>query len=269
MLSVGCSGSGQLKGAEAQRCSAWRVAARRLASRPPRGVGPGPTRAVGWDPESVLAPPQEGHIARRQYSKKLQADASFLQQVSHTKATGARNSTLWLCAADSQTHTRSLLRYRLHLQEERRLKKVQAEVTAARLARVVPDGSSPAATVEFLLDTAADDMTFEVARCRPQLVRVVPPPFALCCRSETAESTPGRWHLQDEAFFAHLKEAIRLEKFNSRSRVERVAELEGLLAVVEVRFDPIFVVPMLSVHEIRQHPLCRMASRSWTRTRRC
>ena len=32
-----------------------------------------------------------------------------------------------------------------------------------------------------------------------------------------------------------MKEAIRLEKFNSRSRVERVAELEGLLAVVEVR----------------------------------
>ena len=175
MLSVGCSGSGLLKGAEAQRCSAWRVAARRLASRTQRGVGPGPTRAVGWDPESVLAPPQEGHIARRQYSKKLQADASFLQQVSHAKAARARSlSTHPFCAADWETHTRSLPRFFHHLQEERRLKKVQAEVTAARLARVVPDGSSPAATVEFLLDTAADDMTFEVARCRPQLVRVVP-----------------------------------------------------------------------------------------------
>ena len=105
MLSVGCSGSGLLKGAEAQRCTAWRVAARRLASRTQRGVGPGPTRAVGWDPESVLAPPQEGHIARRQYSKKLQADASFLQQVSHAKAPRAR-SLHSLCATDSK-HTRA------------------------------------------------------------------------------------------------------------------------------------------------------------------
>jgi hypothetical protein len=36
---------------------------------------------VGWDPENVLSGPQEGHIARRQYQKKLQADAAFLQQV--------------------------------------------------------------------------------------------------------------------------------------------------------------------------------------------
>ena len=74
------------------------------------------------------------------------------------------------CAADRQTPTRPLLTAWPHVQEERRLKKVQAE---ARLARVVPDGSSPTATVEFLLDTAADDMTFEVARCRPLLVRLV------------------------------------------------------------------------------------------------
>jgi len=40
-----------------------------------------PPLAVGWDPENVLSGPQEGHIARRQYQKKLQADAAFLQQV--------------------------------------------------------------------------------------------------------------------------------------------------------------------------------------------
>ena len=72
---------------------------------------------------------------------------------------------------------------------------MQAEVTAARLARVVPDGSSPAATVEFLLDTAADDMTFEVARCRPQLVRLAPllvrETLALRCRSEVTDSIFG------------------------------------------------------------------------------
>jgi hypothetical protein len=38
------------------------------------------TRMVGWDPENVLAGPQEGHIARRAYQKKLNADAAFLQQ---------------------------------------------------------------------------------------------------------------------------------------------------------------------------------------------
>lgn len=55
-------------------------------------------------------------------------------------------------------------------QEERRLAKVQAETAAAREARVVPQ-DNPKALVEFLLNTDAQEMTFEVARVRPQLVR--------------------------------------------------------------------------------------------------
>jgi hypothetical protein len=47
---------------------------------------------------------------------------------------------------------------------------VQAETAAAREARVVPQ-DNPKALVEFLLNTDAQEMTFEVARVRPQLVR--------------------------------------------------------------------------------------------------
>ena len=112
------------------------------------------TVAVGWDPENVLAGPQEGHIARRQcvprvappasgparsrarfrYQKKVMKDAAFLQQ------------------------------------EERRLAKAQVELEAKRESRAVPEGN-PKAMVEFLLNTPAEEMPFEVARCRPHLVR--------------------------------------------------------------------------------------------------
>ena len=121
-------------------------------------------------------------------------------------------------------------------QEERRLKKVQQELTAAREARVVPVGDA-AALVEYMLDTAAEEMTFEISRCRPHLVRAWH--SRIHARSSaTCEccSLAPRVHCvtQNEAFFAHLTEAIKTEKFSSRSRVERVTELEGLLSVVEV-----------------------------------
>lgn len=78
------------------------------------------------------------------------------------------------------------------------------------------------------------------------------------------------WHLQDEAFFAHLKEAIRLEKFSSRSRVERVAELEALLAVVEVRLKSQASASLTPAFDPSpQSKPSRMGSGSWTRTPRC
>jgi len=55
-------------------------------------------------------------------------------------------------------------------QEERRLAKEQAELEAKRDSRLVPAGN-PKAMVEFLLNTAAEEMPFEIARCRPQLAR--------------------------------------------------------------------------------------------------
>jgi hypothetical protein len=62
-------------------------------------------------------------------------------------------------------------------QEERRLKKVQQELTAAREARVVPVGDA-AALVEYMLDTAAEEMAFEISRCRPHLVRAWHSPYS-------------------------------------------------------------------------------------------
>jgi hypothetical protein len=54
-------------------------------------------------------------------------------------------------------------------QEEKRLATVKEEQNAAREARVVP--SEPAKLVEFLLNTTAEEMDFELVRCRPHLAR--------------------------------------------------------------------------------------------------
>ena len=60
--------------------------------------------------------------------------------------------------------------------------------------------------VSILLSTTADEMDFELVRCRPHLT---------------------------QAFFDHLRNAIRDEKFSPRSSEDRVAELEGLMVVAE------------------------------------
>lgn len=93
--------------------------------------------AVGWDPENVLAPPQENHIARREYAKKLKANEAFLAA------------------------------------EERRLAKVTAAAEAARAARE-PPANNPVRLVEYLLDTRPEEMDFELVRCRPHLARFSP-----------------------------------------------------------------------------------------------
>jgi hypothetical protein len=103
--------------------------------------------------------------------------------------------------------------------------KAEAEMQAAREARIVPSGD-PKALVEFLLNTKADEMQFEIARCRPELARR----HCELSRAIGLSASP-----QTAAFFDHLKEAVREEKFSSRSRADRVAELEGLQKLVEVR----------------------------------
>jgi hypothetical protein len=70
-------------------------------------------------------------------------------------------------------------------QEEKRLTAVKEEQAAAREARVVP--TEPAKLVEFLLNTTAEEMDFELVRCRPHLARARPhSPHAPTCRD-----TPG------------------------------------------------------------------------------
>ena len=73
-------------------------------------------------------------------------------------------------------------------QEERRLAKAQVELEAKRESRAVPEGN-PKAMVEFLLNTSAEEMPFEVARCRPHLVRRW---VALARRPPSYSSTAGR-----------------------------------------------------------------------------
>jgi hypothetical protein len=116
------------------------------------------------DPNNVLGPPQGGHIARRMLQKERMKD-----QVLDRKL---RDEAL----------------------------KAKEELEARRAARTVP--TVPALLVDFFLETEADEMEFEVARCRGQL---------------------------DDKFFKELDLFISQEKFAPGPEGEdRLAELEGL-----------------------------------------
>ncbi|KAF5460812.1 hypothetical protein F2P56_020653 [Juglans regia] len=87
--------------------------------------------SVGWDPEGLLGPPQTGHLARREFKKRLERDAeareAFEQQVREEK--------------------------------QRR--------QALRQSRVAP--ATPEELIEYFLDTEAQEIEFEIARLRRRL----------------------------------------------------------------------------------------------------
>ncbi|KAJ8650056.1 hypothetical protein MRB53_003079 [Persea americana] len=86
---------------------------------------------IGWDPEGILGPPQTGHIARREFQRRLEKDVdareAFARQVREE-------------------------------QERRR---------ALRQSRVVPD--TCAGLIEYFLDTEAQELEYEISRLRPRL----------------------------------------------------------------------------------------------------
>ncbi|XP_010259055.1 PREDICTED: uncharacterized protein LOC104598603, partial [Nelumbo nucifera] len=85
----------------------------------------------GKDPEGLLGPPQTGHIARREFQRRLERDAE------------AREA------------------FQLQIREE------QERRRALRQSRVPPETS--AELIEYFLDTEAQELEFEVARLRHQL----------------------------------------------------------------------------------------------------
>ncbi|XP_030469377.2 uncharacterized protein LOC115687834 [Syzygium oleosum] len=92
-----------------------------------------PTRisCIGWDPEGLLGPPQAGHIARREFRRRLEKDAE------------AREA------------------FEQHVREEKERRR------AVRDSRDAPD--APAELIEYFLDTEAQEIEFEIARMRPRL----------------------------------------------------------------------------------------------------
>ncbi|XP_059657464.1 uncharacterized protein LOC132304001 [Cornus florida] len=86
---------------------------------------------VGWDPEGILGPPQTGHLARREFQRRLESDAE------------AREAF------------------------ERQVREEKERRQSLRQSRVVPD--TPAELIEYFLDTEAREIEFEIARMRPQL----------------------------------------------------------------------------------------------------
>ncbi|MED6167642.1 hypothetical protein PIB30_004866 [Stylosanthes scabra] len=88
-------------------------------------------RCIGWDPEGVLGPPQTGHIARLEFKRRLERDAE------------ARESF------------------------ERQVREEKQRRHELRQSRIPPD--NPQELIEYLLDTEAQDIEFEIARMRPRL----------------------------------------------------------------------------------------------------
>ncbi|XP_058085265.1 uncharacterized protein LOC131232799 isoform X2 [Magnolia sinica] len=86
---------------------------------------------IGWDPEGLLGPPQSGHIARREFQKRLEKDVD------------AREA------------------FTRQVREERERRR------ALRQSRVVPE--TAAGLIEYFLDTEARELEFEIARLRPRL----------------------------------------------------------------------------------------------------
>ncbi|GBF91992.1 hypothetical protein Rsub_04716 [Raphidocelis subcapitata] len=104
---------------------------------PPMGGGGGPGGGGGggggtaWDPEGLLGAPREGLIERRMMQKQMEKDQEFAAAIMATKDD------------------------------------IRKQVLLRRSQRSPPD--DPAELCEYFLSTNAEDMEFEVARCRPKL----------------------------------------------------------------------------------------------------
>ncbi|KAB1217061.1 hypothetical protein CJ030_MR4G021260 [Morella rubra] len=86
---------------------------------------------VGWDPEGLLGPPQTGHIARREFRRRLERDAEAREEF------------------------------------ERQVREEKERRHSLRQSRVIPD--TPAELIEYFLDTEAQDIEYEIARLRRRL----------------------------------------------------------------------------------------------------
>lgn len=88
-------------------------------------------QCIGWDPEGILGPPSTGHLARREFQRRLESDANARED-----------------------YQRQLVE-----ETERRRK--------LRESRRVPENN--AQLVEYFLDTEAQELELEIARMRYKL----------------------------------------------------------------------------------------------------
>ncbi|XP_040937452.1 uncharacterized protein, partial [Gossypium hirsutum] len=120
----------------------------------------------GKDPEGILGKPGSGHLARLEFKRRLERDAE------------AREA------------------FEQHLREEKERRR------ALRQSRELPDTAEE--TIEYFLDTEAQEIEFEIARLR---------------------------HRLDEDFFSHLKFEIGQIRFavsKTEDMEDRLIELEAL-----------------------------------------
>lgn len=121
------------------------------------------------DPEGILAAPQGGHIARRSMDRAIAENKELAEQV------------------------------------EKERVKAREELLAARESRAPPTAGGRA-LVDYFLDTDADEMEFEIARCRP---------------------------LVDTAFLQFLDSEIGGLRFATTPNEDALAELEMLRDVLK------------------------------------
>jgi hypothetical protein len=147
------------------------------------GGAPGQGGSPSWDPENLLGAPQRGLINKSLVKQRVARDKEFAKAVERV-------------ASDEQKA--AMLR---------------------RASRTPPAAGEHAELVEFFLDTQADDMEFEVARCRP-----------LC----TADFFRDLDAMLGEARFGNAGNAI-----DGEPDEDRVAELETLRQYLEEAVEAI------------------------------
>ncbi|KAK2426084.1 dimethylallyl, adenosine tRNA methylthiotransferase [Trifolium repens] len=94
-------------------------------------IGTGPVGPLSWDPEGILGQPNTGHLARLEFKRRMEKDSD------------AREAF------------------------ERQVREEKERRQALRQSRDVPD--TPQDLIEYLLDTEAQEIEFEIARMRPRL----------------------------------------------------------------------------------------------------
>jgi hypothetical protein len=147
------------------------------------GMPPGGGGAPSWDPENLLGAPARGLINKSLVKQRVARDKEFAKAVERV-------------ASDEQKA--AMLR---------------------RTSRSPPEQGQHAELVEFFLDTPAEDMEFEVARCRP-----------LC----TADFFRDLDAMLGEARFGNAGNAI-----DGEPDEDRVAELETLRTYLEEAVEAI------------------------------
>ncbi|KAL6004888.1 hypothetical protein ACLOJK_005445 [Asimina triloba] len=161
-----------------------------------------PSACLVWqrqDPEGLFGPPQKGHLARREFQRRLEKDAEARE--AFTRQVREENERL-------QALRQAWIRF----------------LPPLCFSRAAPD--TVAGLIEYFLDTEAQEIEFEIARLR---LRVN------CGKYQELKREDSGTEMLDKEFFAHLQSELGQLRFavtRTEEMEDRVIELEAMQKVL-------------------------------------